>query len=83
VTRARMPRVTRIGSRTLVGRRMSICEEGVIKLLGIILRSNKWHTILLLVPFIKVRGVGRARRRRRTLWQGMAHGGCEASEVMM
>jgi hypothetical protein len=82
VTRSGRPRVTRNGSRTSVGRR-SRCVEGVVKLLGLILRSNKWHTKLMLVPFIKVHGVGRGRRRRRALGQGMAHGGCEASKVIM
>jgi hypothetical protein len=41
-------------------------EEGVIKL-SFIFRSNEWHTILLLVPFIKSLGIGRNRRRTRAL----------------
>jgi hypothetical protein len=82
VTRAGRPGVTRNGSRTRVGRR-SRCVEGVVKLLGLILRSNKWHTKLLLVPFIMVRMVGRGRRRRRALGQGMAHAGCESLKVIM
>jgi hypothetical protein len=65
VTRAGRSGVTRNRSWTRVGRRRSRCVEGVVKLLGLILRSNEWHTILLLVPFIKVFGVGRGRRRRR------------------
>jgi hypothetical protein len=71
VTRAGRPRVTRNRSRGGNRRRL----EGVVKLFGFILRSNEWHTILLLVPFIK--------RRRRALWHVMAHGGHEASHVIV
>ena len=57
VARAGRPGFTGNGSLTRVGR-SSRCI-GVIKLLGLILRGNKWHIILLLVPLIKVLRVGR------------------------
>jgi hypothetical protein len=82
VTKAGRSGVTRDRSRTRA-RRRSRCVEGVIKLIGLILRSNEWHTILLLVPFIKVLRVGRGQRRRRARRQGMTHGGYETLKVLM
>jgi hypothetical protein len=83
VSRAGRPGVIRNGSLTRIGRRRSRCVEGVVKLLDLILRSNEWHTILLLVPLVKVLGVGRGWRRRRAWTQGMTHGGCVTSKVLM
>jgi hypothetical protein len=83
VTGVGWPRVTRNGSLTRVGRRKSRSIEGVIKILGLILRSNEWHTILLLVPFVEVLGVGGGRRRRRPRRQGMAHGGGITTKVLL
>jgi hypothetical protein len=57
--------------------------EGVIKLLSLILKSDKWHTILLLVSFIKSLGVGKDWRQRRALWHGVVHGSHEASQVIV
>jgi hypothetical protein len=74
VTEAGRPRVITSGSLTWVGRR-SQSIEGVIKLLVLILRSNEWHTILLLVPLIDVLGVGGGRRRRRLRRKRMTRGG--------
>jgi hypothetical protein len=56
--RAEQPQVTGSGSLTRVGRRRSRSIEGVIILFGLILKSNEWHTILLLVPLVEVLGVG-------------------------
>jgi hypothetical protein len=82
VTGAGRPGVTGNGSLTRVGRR-SQSIEGVIQLLGLILRSNEWHTILLLVPLVEVLGVGGGRRRRRPRRQGMTHGGGITTKVLM
>jgi hypothetical protein len=79
VTGAGQPGVTGNGSLTRVGRRRSRGIEGFIELLGLILRGNEWHTILLLVPLVEVLGVGGGWRRRRAWRQGMTHGG----DVMM
>jgi hypothetical protein len=59
VTRAGWPGVTGNGSLTRIGRRRMRRIRGVvgvIKLLGLILWGNEWHTKFLLVPLIKVRG---------------------------
>jgi hypothetical protein len=66
VTRARWPGVTRNGSLTRKGRRRRRSRGivGVIKLLGLVLRSNEWHTKFLLVPFIEVRREGGGQSRR-------------------
>lgn len=74
VTRAGRPGVTENRSR---GGSRSRLEEGVVKLLGFILGSNEWHTILLLVSFNKSLGVG------MDLRHGIAHGGREASHVIV
>jgi hypothetical protein len=61
VTRAGWSEVNGNGSLARIGRRRSRGIVGFIKLLGLILRSNEWHTKFLLVPLIKVRrevGVG-------------------------
>jgi hypothetical protein len=66
VTGAGWSGVTRNGSLTQIGRRRRRSRGivGVIKLLGLILRSNEWHTKFLLVPLIKVRREGGGQRRR-------------------
>jgi hypothetical protein len=64
VTKAGWPGVTGNGSLTRIGRRRSRGIVGIIKLLGLILGSNEWHSKFLLVPFIKVRREGGGQRRR-------------------
>jgi hypothetical protein len=83
VTGARWPRVTRNGSLTRIERRRSRGIVGVIKLLCLILRSNEWPTIFLLVQLIKILKVGGGRRRRRPRRKGMTHGGGISTKVLM
>jgi hypothetical protein len=83
VTGVGRPGVTGNGSLTRVGRRRSWSIEGVIKLLDLILRGNKWHTILLLVPLVEVFVVGGGRRRRRAWRHGMTRGGDVTMKVLM
>jgi hypothetical protein len=83
VTGAGWPGFTGNGSLTRIGRRRSRGIVGVIKLRGLILRSNEWHTIFLLVPLIKVFRVGGGRRRRRPRRQRMTRGGGITMKVLM
>jgi hypothetical protein len=85
VTGAGWPGVTGNGSLTRIGRRRRKSRGivGVIKLLGLILRSNEWYTKLLLVPLIKVGREGGGRRRRGPRRQGMTCGGNITMKVLM
>jgi hypothetical protein len=83
VTGAGWSGVTENGSLTRIWRRRSRGIVGVIKLLGIILRSNEWHTKFMLVPLIKVLRVGGSRRRRGPRRQEMTHGGGITTKVLM
>jgi hypothetical protein len=82
VTEAEQPSVTGSGSLTRVGRRRRQ-SIGVIKLLSLILRSNNWHTILLLVPLVEVIRVGGGQRWRRPRRQGMTRRGDITTKVFM
>jgi hypothetical protein len=84
VTGAGWPGVTGNGSLARIGkRRRSQGIEGVFKLLDLILGSNEWHTIFLLVPLIEVLRIGGGRRRRRPRRQGMTRGGGITTKVLM
>jgi hypothetical protein len=76
--------VTGSGSLTRIGRRRRIRGVvGVIKLLGLILRGNEWHTKLLLVPLIKVHGEGRGWRWRGPRKERMTCLGYITKKILM
>jgi hypothetical protein len=86
VTRAGWSGVTGSGSLTRIGRRRMRRIRGVvgvIKLLGLILRGNEWHTKLLLVPLIKVHGEGRGWRWRGPGRERMTYLGCVTKKILM
>jgi hypothetical protein len=86
VTRARRPGVTGSGSLARVGRRRMRRirgVEGVIIVLDLILRGNEWHTKLLLVPLIKVRGEDRGWRWRGPGSERMTCLGCITKKILM
>jgi hypothetical protein len=83
VTRAGRPGVTGSGSLTRIGRRRIRGVVGVIKLLGLILRGNEWHTKLLLVPLIKVHGEGRGWRWRGPRKERMTCLGYITKKILM
>jgi hypothetical protein len=86
VTGAGWPGVTGNGSLTRIGRRrmrMSRGIIGVIKLLGLILRGNEWHTKFLLVPLIKVHREGGGRRWRGPGRQRMTCLGGITKKILM
>jgi hypothetical protein len=83
VIRAGWPGVTGSGSLTRIGRRRRSRGIGVIKVFGLILRGNEWHTKFLLVPLIKVHGEGRGRRWRGPGRERMTCLGCITKKILM